>query len=195
MAELGLRYAKYNTIDSSTGKYSALGAGQTVPKSIGKLVSSSFEKTNDTAEIYGDDALAEHYYGFVEGNLNVEVVNITEETLGELFGHTVASDLLTANGNDNAPAVGYGQVVTKMVGGSLKYKAELLIKVVFDSASASHTTKGKNVTFTTTSLTAKVMQLSAAMNGFAVGDYYKAKTFDTLEAAQTQVDTWLTAST
>ena len=196
MADLGLRYAKYNIIDSSTGKYKAFGTGQTKPNSIGKLVSSSFEPTRDTAEIFGDDMLAEHYNGFVEGTLNAEFVNVTDATVADLFGHAApASDLLTKKGDDVAPAVGYGQVVSKMVDNTLKYKAELLVKVVFDGITNSHNTRGKNVQFGTTSLTGKVMQLDSAMNGFAAGTYYMSKEFSTLDAAEAQVDTWLTPST
>lgn len=194
MAELGLQYAKYNTIDETTGKYSAFASGQTAPKSIGKLVDSSFEKTNDTAELYADDGLAEYYYGFVEGTLNATFANVTDETVAELFGHTEASGEVTEKGDDIAPAVGYGQVVTKMVNGEMKYKAELLVKVVFNSIATSHQTKGKNVTFQTTALTGKVMKLAESMNGFPADTYRKFETFDTLAAAKAQIDEWLTPS-
>lgn len=192
MAEIGLRYAKYNTINSSY-VYSLA-----TPASLGKLVDANFTEERASAELYADDQLAESDYSFVKGTLDLTVDNITEETVATLFGHTrsgptTGAQILTKTADDNPVEVGYGQVVTKVVNGTKVYKAEYLPRIKFNSIASSHRTKGSTVEFNTQTLSATVYAADEnGVNGWDEGVYYKSAEFTSLDDAKTQIDTWLT---
>ena len=96
--------------------------------------------------------------------------SFTEETTYyekvENAGEVVKKD------TDTPPFVGVGRVITKMVNGAYKYKAEFLPKVKFAESSPEDKTKGESLEFTTTSIEGTVQKLSD-------GTWSKTKTFDT----------------
>lgn len=191
MAEIGLRYAKYNTINLTTHVYSLA-----TPASLGRLVDANFTEDRASAELYADDQLAESDYSFIKGTLDLTVDNITEDTVATLFGHVhsgATTPILTKSANDNPVEVGYGQVVTKVVNGTKVYKAEYLPRIKFNSIGATHKTKGSTTEFSTQALSATVYAVDEnGVNDWDEGEYYKSAEFSTLDAAKGQVDAWLT---
>ena len=73
---------------------------------------------------------------------------------------------------DTPPFVGVGRVITKMVNGVYKFKAEFLPKVKFAEPSPEDKTKGESLEFATTSIEGTVQKL-------ADGTWCKTKTFTT----------------
>ena len=88
---------------------------------------------------------------------------------------------MVRNADDVAPYVGLGRIITKMIGGVLKYKVEFLCKVKFSEPSQSDNTKGETLEFGTT-------ELSGTVACLANGDWSKTQTFDTLAEAQTYLN-------
>lgn len=88
---------------------------------------------------------------------------------------------------DTPPFVGVGRIITKVVNGVYKYKAEFLVKVKFAEPSPEEKTKGEEVEFATTEVEGTVMKL-------ADGTWCKSKTFETKEEAVTYLTNLMKAS-
>lgn len=197
MARIGFKKGKFNTIDQETNKYSAL-VNSTVPK-LEKVIDEKFAPEYNNAELYADDALAESDYSFKSGTLTITVANDDDTKESTLMGNSISTGAnageVTKNVNDSAPEFGYGHIVTKMISGVKKYKVEFFPRCKCTKITTDAKTRGENIEFGTTTIEAKVYALETAMNGFAVGDWEKHKTFDTEAAAETYLDTLLTPST
>lgn len=183
MAKIGLSNFRYSKLtESSDGKATYDG-----PHTPAKAVSCKVSVTSNDATLYADDSLAESDYSFNSATVTIEIDEDDPQTMADLLGHKViagsdgASKEIVRNSNDTAPYVGLGRVITKVVNGAYKYKAEFLNKVKFSEPSQEDKTKGDKVDFTTT-------QLEGVASSLANGDWSKAKTFDTKKEAITYLE-------
>ena len=160
MAKIGLNNFRYAILtESADGTSTYDGA-----KSPGKAVSCNVEISNNEAALYADDVLVESDTSFQSGTVTIGIDEEDLETMATLLGHEISVEgVLMRSSDDIAPYVGLGHVVTKMVNGEHKYKAEFLNKVKFSEPSAENN-EGT---------------ISALANGY----WSEAKTFDTKEAA------------
>ncbi len=170
MARIGLTNLWYSHLTEGTdGTPTYDGAIQ-----LGKAVSCSVEITNNTASLYADDTLAESDTSFASGTITLGVADDDATVFADILGHDIsAGGEVTKTSTDVAPYVGVGRVVTKMVNGAYKYKAEFLYKVKFSEPSADENTKGESVEFSTPEIEGAVMAL-----GDESGTWGTAKTFD-----------------
>ena len=167
MAKIGLRDFRYSKLtEAPDGTPSYDGA-----KKPAKAVSCTVDITSSDASLYADDALAESDTSFSGGTVTMGIDDEDPETMAELLGHAYDAGETIKNTDDVAPYVGLGRIVTKMIGGAIKYKVEFLYKVKFSEPSQSDTTKGETVEFGTSEIQGKVAQL-------ANHDWNKTKTFD-----------------
>lgn len=173
MAKIGLKYFRYAVLtEASDGTPSYDGA-----KTPAKAISCSVSISNNDVSLYADDAIAESDTSFQNGTVSIGIDDEDQATMATLLGHTVTTDGdMIRNVNDIAPYVGFGRVITKMVGGVLKYKVEFLYKVKFGEPSQEENTKGESLEFGTTTLEGRVASL-------ANGDWSDTKTFTTLADA------------
>ena len=178
MAKIGLTNFRYSILtEGQDGAPSYSGA-----KTPGKAVSCNVEISNNNATLYADDTLAESDTSFQSGTVTMTVDEDDLQTMAALLGHTITEQgEMTRNANDTAPYVGLGRVVTKMVGGTYKYKVEFLYKVKFSEPSAENTTKGESLEFATTEIEGTVAALKN-------GDWSVAQTFDTKQEAITYLE-------
>lgn len=185
MAKIGLKNFRYSTLtEASDGTPSYAGA-QTPAKAISCSVSIT---TNDT-KLYADDAVAETDTSFQSGTVSIGIDDEDQSTMATLLGHTVATTgEMVRNANDIAPYVGFGRIITKMVGGTLNYKVEFLYKVKFSEPSQEDNTKGESLEFGTTTLEGVIATL-------ANGNWSETQTFTTLSDAQTYLTGLLAAPT
>lgn len=185
MAKIGLTNFRYSILtEGQDGTPSYDGA-----KTPGKAVSCNVEISNNNATLYADDTLAESDTSFQSGTVTMTVDEDDLQTMAALLGHTITEQgEMTRNANDTAPYVGLGRVVTKMVGGTYKYKVEFLYKVKFSEPSAENTTKGESLEFATTEIEGTVAALKN-------GDWSVAQTFDTKQAAITYLEGLLSSQT
>lgn len=170
MARIGLTNLWYSHLTEGTdGTPTYDGAIQ-----LGKAVSCSVEITNNSASLYADDTLAESDTSFASGTITLGVADDDATVFADLLGHDISEQgEVTKTSTDVAPYVGVGRVVTKMVNGSYKYKAEFLYKVKFSEPSADENTKGESVEFSTPEIEGAVMAL-----GDESGTWGTSKTFD-----------------
>lgn len=180
MAKIGLRNFKYSILDNNFVP--------TTPASLGKAVSCQVSVTNNSAELYADDSLAESDYSFSKANVTLGVDDEADTTFAQLLGHTVTAGEVVCNANDTAPYVAIGRIVTKIVGGEKAFKVEFLSKVKFQEPNQEDTTKGETVEFTTSTIEGTASTLPS-------GEWRKFKSFDTYAEAETYLTKLLTAPT
>ena len=131
MANIGLTNIWYSPLtEANDGTAIYDGA-----KRLGKAVSCSVSITNNSAKLFGDDALAESDTTFSNGTVTLGVTDDDDTVFAELLGHTINNGEVVKAANDTAPYVGLGRIVTKMVNGAYKYKVEFLhkVKLFFES--------------------------------------------------------------
>lgn len=194
MANIGLRNARYNLIDDTTKKYKTLKDNK-VPV-LGRMIDAKCPEDRAEASLFADDGLAEYDSSFTGAKLSLTLDNVDDETYATIKGCETSEDgEVTENENDQAPEMGYGHVITKMVNGVKKYKVEFLPRIKITSVTADAKTKGESIEFGTVSIEAKVMALKEAINGLKIGDWRKFETFSTLPEAQAYLDGLLTPAT
>ena len=184
MAKIGLKNFRYSKLtEAADGTPTYAGA-----KKPAKAISCNDEVTLNEATLYADDGLAETDNSFARANVTIGIDDDDQATMAELLGHEVdqTSSVMKRNANDEAPYVGLGRVITKKVGGNLKYKVEFLYKVKFVEPNQSENTKGENTEFSTT-------ELSGVASTLANGDWSETKTFTSQQEAITYLEGLLAA--
>lgn len=186
MAKIGLNNFRYSILtEASDGTPSYNGA-----KKPAKAVSCSVSITNNSASLYADDTLAESDTSFQSGTVAMGIDDEDTQTMAELLGHDYneTTGEMVRNANDMAPYVALGRVITKMVGGQYKYKAEFLYKVKFSEPSQDDTTKGESVEFATSTINGVVSTL-------ADGNWSRTETFDSKAEAISYIEGLMAQST
>lgn len=169
MAKIGLNNLWYSKLtEALDGTPSYDGA-----KSFGKAVSANASISNNSAELYADDVLAESDTSFQSGTITLGVDDDRDATFADVLGHNITEDgQISRNVNDVAPYVGIARIIVKLVNNVRLYKVELLYKVKFSEPSQEDNTKGESVEFSTPSIEGKIMSL-------ANGKWSEAKSFAT----------------
>ncbi len=179
MAKIGLnnfRYAILSEATDGTPTYSNMATPA-------KAISCNVEITRNEATLYADDVLRESDSGFAGGSVTIGIDDEDQATMAALLGHSVdqTSGAMTRSADDTAPYVGFGRIVTKMVGGSYKYKVEFLYKVKFGEPNQEDQTKGENMEFSTT-------ELEGVVAALANGKWSITKTLDSKADAITYLE-------
>lgn len=177
MAKIGLKHFRYGILTEASDGTATYGAS-TKP---GKAISCSVSITNNNAELYADDSLAESDNSFQSGTVTMGIDENDLATKAAMLGHTISNGELLANKNDVAPYVGLGRVITKQIDNVKKYKVVFLHKVKFAEPSDDDATKAASTAFGTYTIDGSVHTLKN-------GDWKKEKQFDTEEAAIAYLD-------
>ena len=181
MARIGLQGVRYATISSEGTASTAATYG--TPATVGKAVGAKLAYELNSAELYADNALAESDYTFNKGTITITVADDDDATLAALLGRSIGTDPaeVVRKNTDTAPYVGVSRIITKLVGGTYKYKAEFLSKVKFKEPAPEEKTKGESVEFGTTDLEGGIAVLPNA-------EWSKSATFATLAEAESYLD-------
>lgn len=183
MALIGLNHFYYSKLtEANDGTPSYDGA-----KTFGKAVSCNVSITNNSAELYADDALAESDTSFQSGTVTLGVDDDRESIFADILGHDIDNaGVVTFNTEDVAPWVGLARIVVKLVNNVKIYKVEILYKVKFADPSSSNQTKGESVEFATPEIEGKIATLKS-------GDWKITKTFSSLDDATDYITTTFAA--
>lgn len=184
MAKIGLRNFLFGILTEESDGTATYGTAIKPAKAISCSVSIS---TND-AKLYADDGLAESDTSFQSGTVSLTVDDDDDTVLATLLGHQITNGEIDRNGDDVAPYVGLGRIITKMVGGVYKYKVEFLRKVKFSEPSQEDNTRGESIEFGTTQLEGIVAKL-------ADGRWSASKTFNTMNEAQAYLNGFFGSAT
>lgn len=174
MARIGLKSAKYSVVDPKTNKYGEV-------KNLDNIIDEKFAAEYNSAELYADDALCESDYSFKKGTLTITVAHDNDARDAELMGNNATTDtsgVVTKTINDAAPEVGYGHIVTKVVGGARAYKVEFFPRVKFTKITTDAKTRGESVEFGTTTMEAVVYPLAKQVGAYLAGQWQVHKTLN-----------------
>ena len=147
MAYIGLR-------KPFVGKRTAEGT-YSDPFAFGKAVSVTDTPNVASAELYGDDVLAESEKGVTSTAIELGITDIPDDAYVDMFGHTKGTDSseITYAIDDAANYCGLGLIGVKKVDGVRKFEARWYPKVLFDEPTTSINTKADSTEFQTPSTT------------------------------------------
>lgn len=187
MAQIGLRHFKYSPIDEN-GHYT--GASK-----LSGAIESKIALTIAEAELYADDTLEENAQEFAKGALTLTVSEDDDNVFAPLLGHETTQDgEVVRSTEDVAPYVGFGRVLTKLVNGQRKFKAEFFPKVQFKPFINDGKTKGESIEFGTPTVEGTIFAVEETVSGVTKHRWERHKTFDTDTEAQAYLDNLMSAS-
>lgn len=184
MAKIGLKNFLYGILTEETDGTATYGTA----KKPAKAITCKVDITSNDASLYADDGLAESDTTFQRANVTMGIDDDDDTMIAELLGHQIVNGEMIRNANDIAPYVGFGRIITKLVGGVYKYKVEFLKKVKFSEPSQDDTTKGETVQFGTS-------ELSGIASTLANGDWSATETFNTFAEAKTYLESFFGSAT
>ena len=174
MAKIGLQNFLFGELTEGSDGTPSYG----VAHKPAKAISCNVSVTNNSAELYADDGLAESDTGYQRADVTLGLDDDNLEMMALLLGHDLTDGVMTRNSNDVAPYVGLGRIATKMVNNSLIYRVEFLKKVKFAEPNQEENTKGEEVDFGT-------YELEGVASTLANGDWSDVKEFSSMASAQT----------
>lgn len=179
MARIGLKNFKYSVLDENDAV--------TTPKTLGKAIDCKVSLDLNSAELYADDSLTESDYSFKAGTVTLTVDDDDDTVFAEILGHTITQGEMVRKDTDTPPYIAMGRILTKVVGGTYKYKVEFLSKVKFKDTMPDETTKGETIEYATPSIEGSVLKK-------ADGEWSRTKTFTSYDDASEYLISLLTAS-
>lgn len=130
---------------------------------VGKMVKTEVKPNKIEGSLCADDALAEYETEFKDADISLETSTIPVDVYVSMFGETKstagspATETLTSKDSDAPQYGGYGFVSVEVVDGEKKYLMYWVHKVKFSLPSETHTTKGDNIAFNTSSIEGKAV--------------------------------------
>lgn len=175
MANFGLSYPWVAKLDVSTGKYVS-------GFKCGKAINTSITPNYNEASLFADDQEQEHVKEFKNAAVSLGVDRLPVVASKVVFGHSTNDSGEESNNVSDSPNyVGYGFVTSELLDGKTKYRACVLLKVLFAEGEESFETKGDSIVFKNPSLSGTAM----AVEG---GEWRKKSPYyDT----QKEADTWI----
>lgn len=184
MANIGMQNMKYALL--VTSGEGAETTYQTAKEFIG-AISASITPNSAEASLYGDDKLMEYSSSFQNATISLSAANDDDGVFADLLGRKqeASTGRYRSNINDVAPYVGFGYIVSKMVNGQTKYRAQFFPKMKFKPFVPEASTKGENLEFKTITVEGMTMP-----NKY--GDWESHIDVDSLEAAKSELDKYFT---
>lgn len=190
MAKIGLLYPKYCPITITQGADGKDVETYGIVKTFAKAIRASTSLNISQSELYADDELAETANEFINGQLTFECDDIEDDVEADVTGAKVDEDgdIVHAT-TDVAPYLRFGFLIRRYKSKKSQYRGIIFTKTVFDAIPDDYETKGETIVFKSTTMTAKFL-------GNANGQWKrKSKWFDTLDEADTWMNTKLKPST
>lgn len=142
---------------------------------MGKATEANIEiNTTEDNNLYADNAIAETDRSFSGGSLALStddlsqevskaILGLTENTITGIEGVTdVSVKELVYDDTQTTPYLGVGFIVKKKVGGSYKWRAVVLCKVMFSVPADAATTQGESIEWQVPELNATIMRDDSA---------------------------------
>lgn len=184
MASIGMQGMKYALL--VTEGEGAETTYQTAKEFIG-AISANITPNSAEASLYGDDKLMEYSSSFQNAIVSLTAADDNDEVFADLLGRKkeTSTGRYRSNINDVAPYVGFGYIVSKMINGQTKYRAQFFPKMRFKVFVPEASTKGENLEFKT--ITVEGMTMPSKY-----GDWESHIDVDSLTAAQDELNKYFT---
>ena len=170
MAVIGLSKPYYG-IYSATGNAVSYANGAV----MGKATEANIEiDTTEDNNLYADNAIAETDRSFAGGTLTLSTDDLSQEVAKAILGLTETAITgiegvtdtsvkeLVYDDTQTTPYLGVGFIVKKKVGGSYKWRAVVLSKVMFSVPADAATTQGESIEWQVPELSATIMRDDSA---------------------------------
>jgi len=150
-------------------------------------ISASITPNSAEASLYGDDKLMEYSSSFQNATVSLSAADDNDAVFADLLGRKkeTSTGRYRSNINDVAPYVGFGYIVSKMINGQTKYRAQFFPKMKFKVFVPEASTKGENLEFKT--ITVEGMTMPSKY-----GDWESHIDVDSLTAAQEELNKYFT---
>lgn len=184
MANIGMQGMKYALL--VTEGEGAETTYETAKEFIG-AISASITPNSAEASLHGDDKLMEYSSSFQNATVSLSAADDNDEVFADLLGRKkeATTGRYRSNINDVAPYVGFGYIVSKMINGQTKYRAQFFPKMKFKVFVPEASTKGENLEFKT--ITVEGMTMPSKY-----GDWESHIDVDSLTAAQEELNKYFT---
>lgn len=184
MANIGMQGMKYALL--VTEGEGAETTYESAKEFIG-AISASITPNSAEASLYGDDKLMEYSSSFQNATVSLSAADDNDEVFADLLGRKkeATTGRYRSNINDVAPYVGFGYIVSKMINGKTKYRAQFFPKMKFKPFVPEASTKGENLEFKT--ITVEGMTMPSKL-----GDWESHIDVDSLSAAQEELNKYFT---
>ncbi len=184
MANIGMQGMKYALL--VTEGEGAETTYESAKEFIG-AISASITPNSAEASLYGDDKLMEYSSSFQNATVSLSAADDNDEVFADLLGRKkeASTGRYRSNINDVAPYVGFGYIVSKMINGKTKYRAQFFPKMKFKPFVPEASTKGENLEFKT--ITFEGMTMPSKL-----GDWESHIDVDSLSAAQEELNKYFT---
>ncbi len=183
MANIGMQGMKYALLEIAND-----GAESYKPaKSFAGAISASITPNSAEASLYGDDKLMEYASSFQNATVSLSVADDNDDVFSDLLGRQkeTSTGRYRSNINDIVPYVGFGYIVSKIIGGKTKFRAQFFPKTKFKVFIPEASTKGENLEFKTITVEGVTMP-----NKY--GDWESHCDVDTLAEAKDELDKYFT---
>ena len=183
MAGIGLKSFKYAKLNDDGKTYGTV-------KTLAGAIECKVTLDLSEATLYADDTLKEQVLLFKSGTLTAGIDDDDDTVFAELLGKTVDEEtgIVTSNVSDTPIYVGFGHIISKLVGGVRKYKVEFFPKMKFKPFIADSKTKGDSLEFTTPSVEATIFENDN-------GDWEKHNVYNTESEANTALESFFVQQT
>lgn len=126
----------------------------------GGAVNTSVNPNYQEASMYADNQEREHVKELVNADVTLGVDRLPVAASRIVFGHEVDEDGEEINNTgDSSNYVGYGFITAEKIDGVTKYRACVLLKVLFSEGEESFETKGNSIVFKNPTLSGKAMAI------------------------------------
>lgn len=148
---------------------------------LGKAVKADLSTNLASAQLHADDHLAEEISEFSDGKITMETDDMQDDVAGVVYGCTVEGKKVVYKSGDNPPKGVLAYYQKLMRGGEIFFRAWAHPCCKAQLGNRSMQTKGKNVTFSTTSTAFTVMEDDNSV-------WQEHETFETEAEARTWVE-------
>lgn len=153
MANFGLSCPWVAKLDTSTGKYKN---GFRCGKAVNTAVTPNFNE----ASMFADNQETEKVKEFKNATVTLGTDRLPIEASKVMFGHEVKENGEEINNvKDSSNYVGYGFITAERMDGKTKYRACILLKVLFTESEESYETKGDSLVFKNPTLSGNAMAM------------------------------------
>jgi phi13 family phage major tail protein len=147
---LDMFHAAVNTQDNT------LGVAYNTPKQYKGAIRADYNPNSSISVLFADDGPAVVADTIGEVDLEITLVDLTQEDYAELFGHTISNGILIENpAIDISPDIAFGFRAKRKGGG---YSYYWLLKGLFSKPQITHETKADKITYQNYTFMAKFVR-------------------------------------
>ena len=160
MPYIGLLKPKYCPVTKSTDSNGNETETYGEVKVLAKAVTASTTINTSKTKFYADDSVAESVNEFINGNITLQVDDLSNEVLADICGASISTDTgdITMRDTDTAAMIRLGFLVRRYKNDKSEYRGIVFSRIVFDIPADDYETKGESIVSKSTTITGEIMR-------------------------------------